>query len=121
MRNAYMKLVMSLVLAVGLVGCGGGDSESNGGGSGSDTLFPSVPVSDLDPNNIPADRQEEWDDYVTETGKTADSVIIGLYDVSREEDGKTDKGFLSIQKNKENLLVATAYNFMLDDFSNEGA
>lgn len=125
MKFSRLLIFINLLMLVGLSGCGGGGSSgagnSNDDGSGSGIITPSVPISDIDPDNVPADRQDEWDDYVEETQGISEAQIIGLYDVTFVDNGKTDIGYLAIQKDDVGQLLATAYNYMQDDFSNEGA
>jgi len=115
MRNFQLTVILLLIISV--VGCSKGGKDKGG----DDDKKPLTPISELTPNNIPPERQEEWAAYVNSINQIMSGSIAGVYDSSLEVDGKIDQSYLIVEKIDASTDVKiTAYNYMLDDIDKEG-
>lgn len=114
MKHLFLIVLFSTIV-LNLAACGGGGGGGGDSSGGENEVPPTTPVADLEPGKIPANRQDEWDEYVEKFEKDAQELMSGLYDVTvTNADGSADVGFLYVDSHGDietSDLRITAFSF----------
>lgn len=128
MKITAIALALSASTLFACGGGGGGGSKSDGysgdtyNGVKQDLSESRTPIEQISYTNVPANRQQEWDQYIVRINAKIAASIDGLSDtsVSRPSEGYVDQNYLYIENDGKGNRTATAYNFMHDSADSEG-
>lgn len=127
MKNISVPILLCF-FAIHLSSCGGGSKESALGG-GNDSYYDGVkqnqaesrtPVELLSADAVPADRKQEWNEYVARMETKIVLWSNGLYESKVQKEGYSDISYLYLENDGKGQIKSTAYNWMNDNEDSEG-